>query len=127
MSQSIEITKAVFGIVAEKLGRKRKLKEDMSRQFREVLTETEIYWGRLARKETRDFATEADLARKWSQIAATSAPADRELSDVCLAISRFRANPPISPADAFEALLAILWHLLDDKREQGVLHNLPMR
>jgi len=38
MSGSIEVAKTVFGILSAQMGRKRKLKEDLSRQFREALT-----------------------------------------------------------------------------------------
>lgn len=127
MSGSIEVAKAAFGVISELMGRKRKLKGDLSRQFREALTETEIYWGRLTRKEPRDFKAEADLARKWSQTATTAAGRDKELSDACLSISRFWANPPFDPAQGFQGLLAILWRLLADKREDGTIQMLPMR
>ena len=124
MSGSIEVAKAAFGVISELMGRKRKLKEDLSRQFREALTETEIYWGRLTRQEARDFTAEADLARKWSQAAATAAAHDRELSDACLCISRYWANPPVDPVDGFHDLLGLLWKLLDDKREDGTIQML---
>ena len=127
MSESLDVAKAAFGVISELMGRKRRLKEDLSRQFRESLTETEIYWGRLTRKEARDYATEADLARRWSATASAAAARDKELSDACLSISRFWANPPLDPAGGFEDLLAILWHLLDDKREDGTIQMIPMR
>ena len=127
MSDSIEIAKAAFGVISDLMGRKRKLKEDLSRQFRQALTETEIYWGKIARKEARDFAVEAGLARKWSETATTAAGRDKDLSDACLSISRYWANPPLDPVEGFQDLLAILWRLLDNKREDGTIQMTPMR
>jgi hypothetical protein len=124
MSGSLEVAKAAFGIISELIGRKRKLKEDLSKQFREALTETEIYWGCLTRKESRDYMREADLSRKWSATAATAASRDKDLSDACLSISRYWANPPVDPVEGFQDLLGILWRLLDDKREDGTMHML---
>ena len=127
MSDSIEIARAAFGVISKLMGSKRKLKEDLSKQFRESLTETEIYWGKLTRKEPRDYAIEADLSRKWSSTAATAAGRDKDLSNACLSISRYWANPPVDPVDGFEDLLAILWKLLDDKRDDGTIQMLSMR
>lgn len=127
MSGSIEVAKAAFGVISEMMGRKRKLKDDLSRQFREALTETEIYWGKLTRKEARDFVIEANLARKWSQTAATAAPRDKQLSDACLSISQYWANPPVDPVEGVQDLVGILWHLLADKRESGTIEALGMR
>jgi len=127
MSSSFEVAKAVFRVLSEQMGRKRKLKEDLSRQFREALTETEIYWGRLTRKEPRDHETEANLCRKWSQTAATAAARDKELSDACLSISGYWANPRVDPAEGFQNLLAILWNLFADKRDSGTIEMLRMR
>ena len=127
MTDSIEVAKAAFGVIFELMGRKRKLKEDLSKQFRESLTETEIYWGKLTRKEPRDYAVEADLSRKWSSTAATAAARDKDLSDACLSISRYWANPPVDPVEGFEVLLAILWKLLEDKRDDGIIQNIGMR
>jgi len=123
MSESIEVAKAAFGVIFQLMGRNRKLKEDLSKQFREALTETEIYWGKLTRQEPRDYSTEADLARKWSSTAATSAASDKELSDECLSISRYWANPPVDPVEGFQNMVARLWNLLADKREDGSLDN----
>ena len=127
MSDGLEVARAAFGVISELMGRKRRLKEGLSRQFREALTETEIYWGRLTRKDPRDYTTEADLARKWSQTSATAAARDKELSDACLAISRYWTNPPLDPAAGFQDLLGILWNLLDNNREDGTIHAIHMR
>ena len=127
MSGSIEVARAAFGVIAQLMGKKRKLKEDVSRQFRESVTETEIYWGKLTRQEERDHDVEAELARKWSSTAATAATHDKELSDACLSVSRYWANPPVNPVDGFHDLLGILWNLLSDKRDDGTIQMLPMR
>lgn len=127
MSGSTEVAKAAFGVLSEMMGRKRQLKEDLSCQFREALTETEIYWGQLVRKDPRNFATEANLARKWSQTATTAAGRDRELSDACLSVSRYWANPPVDPVEGIHDLLGILWNLLSDKRDDGTIHMLTAR
>ena len=93
---SFEIAKAVFEVIRERIGRKGNLTVDVSRQFREALTETEIYWGRLTREVPRDYDTEADLARNWSQTAATAAFCDRDLSEACQAVSRYWATSRVT-------------------------------
>src|SRR5262249_22625274 len=123
MSDSIEITKMLLSAISGRVNRDAALKMDVSKRLRETVTETEIYWGRLVRKEQRDFNIEADLARRWSATAAQAALYDETLSTFCLDISQYWANPPTDPSESFGKILDTLYTMHRQLLDDGILHS----
>ena len=95
----------------------------LSRQVREAITETEIYLTSINRNQKRDFEHEAKLARIWSLVAAEVAPKHEAISNICLCLSRYWANTPVSPTDFDDEIRELVFIVLSGGKEAGVFYR----